>query len=95
MVEIKRWISGTGERIIGKTPEGKVAGAMKPWLVRYLTIILVPVDPPLKAIHIWAAQKELHIARVCLVAPEQINVAGKIARIVIKVRGVCAVVRVS
>jgi hypothetical protein len=70
MMEVKRRISRAGEGIVSEPTQGEVTGAMKPRLVRYLAIELVPVDASLKAVHIWAAQEELYIACVRLVAPE-------------------------
>jgi hypothetical protein len=93
MMEVEDRVAGAGEGIILQTTDGKVAGGVEEWL-RLCAVDFPSVGAFFEAVHVRAAEEVLHILDAELVAPEEVDVAGKAARIVFEgfVDGACSAV---
>lgn len=83
MVEVEDGIAGTGEGIILQTTDGKVAGSVEDWLGQS-AIEFPSVGAFFEAVDIVAAEEEFHILCTDLVAPEEVDVAGQTAGVVLE-----------
>jgi hypothetical protein len=83
MMEVEDRITRAGKGIVLQPTDGEVTGGVEEWLGQG-AIELPSVGAFLEAVDVVAAEEKFHVLGAHLVAPEEVDVAGEAARVVLE-----------